>query len=126
MTDFISISNDVRHDAELWTGRVLRIGVWISASLMIGGLLFAALWPSSIIMVHSNPSLSDLFGHIVFGAFDPVTLMFAGLVFLMCTPILRVITVMVGFAIERDWRFVIVSTIVFLMLLGEILYSTSI
>jgi uncharacterized membrane protein len=57
------------------------------------------------------------------GSFDPVTLMFAGLVFLMFTPILRVITAVVGFGVERDWRFVFVSTVVLFLLAGEIVYS---
>jgi uncharacterized membrane protein len=49
--------------------------------------------------------------------------MFAGLVFLMFTPILRVITAVVGFGVERDWRFVFVSTVVLFLLAGEIVYS---
>ena len=123
MTDFISISNDVRHDAERWTGRVLRIGVWVSASLMIAGLLIAAMYPSTIVAFSSNPTLSNLVMRMLSGSFDPVTLMFAGLVFLMFTPILRVITAVVGFGMERDWRFVFVSTVVLLLLAGEIVYS---
>jgi uncharacterized membrane protein len=123
MPDFISISNDVRHDVERWTGRVLRIGVWVSASLMIAGLLIAAIYPSTIVAFSSNPTLSNLVMRMLFGSFDPVTLMFAGLVFLMFTPVLRVITAIVGFAVERDWRFVFVSSIVLLLLIGEIIYS---
>jgi uncharacterized membrane protein len=49
--------------------------------------------------------------------------MFAGLVMLMFTPVLRVITAVLGFAVEQDWRFVIVSSMVLLMLIGEIAYS---
>jgi uncharacterized membrane protein len=41
----------------------------------------------------------------------------------MFTPILRVITAVFGFAAERDWRFVIVSSVVLFMLVGEIVYS---
>jgi uncharacterized membrane protein len=123
MTDFISVSNDVRHDAERWTGRVLRIGVWISASLMIAGLLIGAFFPSTIVAFSSNPTLGSLVIRMLTGSFDPVTLMFAGLVFLMFTPILRVITAVVGFGVERDWRFVFVSSVVLLLLVGEIVYS---
>jgi uncharacterized membrane protein len=123
MTDFISISNDGRHDAERWTGRVLRMGVWVSASLMIAGLIIAAIYPSTIVAFSSNPSLGNLMMRMLSGSFDPVTLMFAGLVFLMFTPILRVITAVVGFGVERDWRFVFVSTVVLFLLAGEIVYS---
>jgi uncharacterized membrane protein len=123
MQDFISISNDVRHDAERWTSRVLQIGVWVSASLMIAGLLIAAIYPSTIVAFTTNPTLSNLVMRMLSGSFDPVTLMFAGLVFLMFTPILRVITAVVGFGVERDWRFVFFSSVVLILLAGEIVYS---
>ena len=123
MPDFISISNGVRHDAERWTSWILRIGVWVSASFMIAGLLIAAIYPSTIVAFSSNPTLGNLAMQLLSGSFDPVTLMLAGLVFLMFTPILRVITAVFGFAVERDWRFVIVACIVLLLLTGEIMYS---
>ncbi|RPI03091.1 MAG: DUF1634 domain-containing protein [Ignavibacteriae bacterium] len=116
-------SNDSPHTAERWTGVILRLGVWISASLMIAGLLVAALVPSSVVPLSANPSLSEVMNHLVSSSFDPVTLMFAGLIMLMLTPVLRVITAVFGFAREHDWRFVVVSIIVLLMLGGEILYS---
>lgn len=123
MPDINFISNDYHHATERWTSRVLRLGVWVSASLMIFGLLLATISPSSIVPLSTNPSLGMLTEHIFSDTFDPVTLMFAGLVFLMFTPILRVITAIFGFAVERDWRFVFVSSIVLLMLIGEIVYS---
>ncbi|MGD1044565.1 MAG: DUF1634 domain-containing protein [Bacteroidota bacterium] len=123
MPDIKFISNDTHHAAERWTSRILRLGVWISASLMIFGLLIATISPSSIVTLSTNPSLSNLVMRMLSGSFDPVTLMLAGLVFLMFTPILRVITAIFGFAMERDWRFVIVSSIVLLLLAGEIMYS---
>jgi uncharacterized membrane protein len=123
MKNVITVSKTIRHDAERWTSRILRLGVWVSASLMIAGLLLAALYPSSIIELSINPSLVDLAQHVVSTAFDPVTLMFSGLVMLMFTPILRVITAIFGFAVERDWRFVLVSLIVLILLVGEVTYS---
>jgi uncharacterized membrane protein len=123
MPDINFISNDSHHAAERWTSRVLRLGVWVSASLMIFGLLLATISPSLIVSLSTNPSLGNLAEHMFSDTFDPVTLMFAGLVLLMFTPILRVITAVFGFAVERDWRFVFVSSIVLLMLIGEIVYS---
>jgi uncharacterized membrane protein len=123
MTDMRTRADHPLYNPERWTSRILRMGVWVSASLMAAGLLLAAMIPSSIIAPASNPSLGDLAGRMFSGSFDPVTLMFTGLVCLMFTPILRVITAVFGFAAERDWRFVFVSLIVFLMLAGEIVYS---
>jgi uncharacterized membrane protein len=123
MTNFNPISDNAQYHTELWTARILRLGVWISASLMILGLIIASIWPSSITMLSTNPSLGDLLARLFSGSIDPVTLMFIGLVLLMFTPILRVITALFGFTVERNWRFVLVSSIVFLMLVGEIIYS---
>ena len=123
MSQFNFISTDTHYDVERWTGRVLRIGVLVSATLMIAGLLIAAIYPSTIVAFSSNPTLGNVVMRMLSGSFDPITLMFAGLVFLMLTPILRVITAVVGFGVEHDWRFVFVSSIVLLLLAGEIVYS---
>jgi uncharacterized membrane protein len=123
MTGRFSPSNEIHHIADRWTSRVLRLGVWVSASMMILGLFIAAIFPSSIVALSTNPTLGILVERMFSAKFDPVTLMFAGLVMLMFTPILRVITAVFGFAVERDWRFVMVSSIVLCMLAGEIVYS---
>ena len=123
MPDFISGSKSAQLKVERWTSRVLRLGVWISAGLMIIGLLLAALSPTSIVPLSTNPSLAVLAARLCSTSFDPVTLMFTGLVMLMFTPVLRVVTAVFGFAVERDWRFVIVASVVLLMLAGEIVYS---
>jgi uncharacterized membrane protein len=115
--------NDAHHSVERWTSRVLRLGVWVSASLMIFGLLFAAISPAPVDPLSTNPSLDMVAEHLFSSRFDPVILMFAGLLMLIFTPILRVITAVYGFAMERDWRFVVVSSVVFILLAGEIMYS---
>jgi uncharacterized membrane protein len=123
MKNHLSIPDNDRHYAERWTGFVLRIGLWASASLMILGLLISAIYPSTIAAFSSNPTLNNLLARILSGTFDPVTLMFAGLVSLMFTPILRVIAAVIAFGLEHDWRFVFVSSVVLLLLTGEIIYS---
>jgi uncharacterized membrane protein len=123
MPNVMFISNDAQHVVERKTSWVLRLGVWVSASLMIVGLLFTAIFPASIAQFSTNPSLGILAERLFSSTFDPVTLLFAGIVMLMFTPILRVVTAVYGFAMERDWRFVIVSSIVLLLLAGEIMYS---
>ena len=123
MREIEFLSNEPRELAERWTSRVLRLGVMISAGLMILGLLLAAFFPSLLGPLLTSPSLGSLAGRMVSMSFDPATLMYAGLVMLMVTPVLRVITAVFGFAFERDWRFVIVSSMVLCMLVGEIIYS---
>jgi uncharacterized membrane protein len=114
---------NTKHNVERWTALVLRFGVWLSAALMITGLAVAAILPSSTAPLSENPSLGSLALRLFSGTLDPVTMMFAGLVLLMFTPILRVITAVFGFAVERDWKFVFVSSIVLLFLASEIVYS---
>ena len=121
MPDFITISGH-RQNVDLWTSRVLRVGVWTSAVLMVSGLLLAAFQPGALGIIRTV-TLYQLAGYLVAGHLDPVILMFSGLVVLMTTPVLRVLTAIIGFAMERDRRFVLVSATVFVMLVCEITYS---
>lgn len=111
------------HTVERWTSLSLKLGVWISGGLMVIGLVSAALQSFAISLPKDNPTLGALLRNVFSGSLDPVTTMFLGLVLLMLTPFLRVITALAGFAVEKDWKFVAVSLIVFLMLIGELVYS---
>ncbi|HEY4613435.1 MAG TPA: DUF1634 domain-containing protein, partial [Bacteroidota bacterium] len=51
------------------------------------------------------------------------TLLFAGLLVLMLTPFLRVLAALFAFLAEKDWRFAGVATLVFLILVGQLIYS---
>lgn len=123
MIENSNISKRVSYKTEKWSGHVLRVGLWVSGGLMIAGLIIASLFPSNVNVITENPSLGKLFYEMFSDSLNPVVLMFAGLVLLMFTPILRVVTAIVGFAVERDWKFVFVSLIVFILLIGEIIYS---
>lgn len=109
---------------ERWTSKMLRWGVWGSSTLMILGLVMAALLPSAYQAPTANPTLWGLFSHFLANPLGPSTLMYLGLVCLMLTPIVRVFAALTGFAAERDWRFVAVSLVVFLMLIGEVIVSS--
>jgi uncharacterized membrane protein len=111
------------HIVERWTGKVLKLGVWISGGLMVIGLLAASLQSTTMTLPKDNPTLGALLSRMISGSFDPVSTMFLGLVLLMFTPFLRVLTAVVGFAAEKNWRFVAVSVAVFVLLIGELVYS---
>ncbi len=108
---------------ERWSSRVLRYGVWGSASLMIIGLILAALDSFTHPAPEQNPSLGELVHRVWNLTADPIILMYLGLVLLMFTPIIRVITAIAGFTAERDRRFAWIGAVVLLMLIGEIVYS---
>ena len=124
-TDGLTTGKDsgAHHLVERWVGRTLRFGVWTSAGLMVAGLLLAWLSAGSLRLPSENPTPGEVFRSLLAGSLDPVTLMFAGLLLLMLTPFLRVLAAAVGFAAEKDRRFVVVALVVFAMLLGELVFS---
>jgi uncharacterized membrane protein len=90
---------------------------------MVVGLSLAWYSAGSLRLPSENPSPGEVLRDLFSGSLDPVTLIFAGLLLLMLTPFLRVLTAAVGFAAEKDGRFVTVSLVVFAMLLGELIFS---
>lgn len=116
-------SSVMNHHVERWVGRVLRLGVWSSAGFMVAGLFAAWLSAGSLRLPDENPPPGEVFRNLLGGSIDPITLMFAGLLLLMLTPFLRVLTAAVGFAAENDRRFVLVALAVFVMLMGELFFS---
>lgn len=113
----------LRHIVERWVGRVLRLGVWSSAFLMIAGLLVAWLSAGTLQVPKENPTPGDVLRSLLAGSFDATTLIFGGLLILMLTPFVRVLTAAVGFAVEKDKPFVAVALVVLAMLLGELVFS---
>jgi uncharacterized membrane protein len=80
---------------DTWIGIVLRFGVIAAAVLVTcGGFLYLA-------------------GR---GSGAASFTMWAGLGVLIATPVVRVIACAIGFGLERDWTYVVVSLIVLLML----------
>ncbi len=112
-----------QHVVEHWVGIALRAGVWSSATLMIVGLVLAWFSGDTLKVPEANPHPADVFRNLLAGSLDPATLIFAGLILLMLTPFLRVLTAAIGFAAEKDRAFVLVSLVVFAMLLCELLLS---
>jgi uncharacterized membrane protein len=107
----------IEHKASL----VLRAGIWSSGLLMGFGLLLALI--SGVGGAPASTSIADIFRFALGNPLHPLTLIYAGLVLLMFTPILRVVAALIGFAVERDHRFVLVSATVLILLLCEVGYS---
>ena len=90
---------------------------------MVLGLALAWYSSASLRLPSENPHPADVLYSLLSGSLNPIMLMFAGLLFLMLTPFLRVLTAAVGFAAEKDRKFVFVALVVFAMLLGELVVS---
>ena len=108
-------------DASSW---VLRVGVLVSLAVMFIGLgaEFAAGQVSLQLM--ESESFSDNFGAMLRGvaALNGFALMEFGIMLLVLTPILRVFTAMVLFAVEeRDHLYTIVTSIVLVLTLSSLL-----
>jgi len=102
---------------------VLRIGVLVSGFVvLIGGVYYLALHGGELESHHvfrGTASIDRLVPQIVQGAIGlrPRSVIQLGLLLLIATPILRVAFSLVGFAIERDRAYVIITSIVLAVLL---------
>jgi uncharacterized membrane protein len=94
-----------------------------SAALIAGGLLgsFAVGWRGSLIGLPHVDIAIDSFGDLAEGlrAVRPQAISQLGLLVLVATPILRVATSLVAFALERDRLYVLLTTIVLAILLAS-------
>ena len=102
---------------------VLLIGVSMAAALIGAGLLgsFAVGWQGSLIgLAHADVAI-DSFGDLAEGlpALRPQAIAQLGLLVLVATPIIRVATSLVAFALERDRLYVLLTTIVLAILLAS-------
>jgi uncharacterized membrane protein len=107
----------IEHRASL----VLRAGIWLSGILMSLGLILALI--RGVGDAPTRTAIADILRFALAKPLHPLTLIYSGLLVLMFTPILRVVAALIGFAEERDRRFVLVSTTVLLLLLCEVGYT---
>ena len=105
---------------------VLLAGVSLAASLIAAGLLgsFAVGWRGSLIgLPHADVPIGS-FGDLGPGlaAVRPQAIAQLGLVTLVATPIVRVLTSLIAFALERDRLYVVLTGIVLAILLVSALF----
>jgi uncharacterized membrane protein len=110
--------------AELIISNVLRGGVVLSAAtIVIGVLIFYARYFAAGehgINVSNFPhTLADVAHGLTHG--DPLAIIVFGLLLLLATPVVRVAVSIVAFALERDWRFVAITALVFFILIVSFL-----
>jgi uncharacterized membrane protein len=111
---------------EIIIGNLLRVGVLAAATLVFaGGIAYLAAHRGDHINFHSfvlaGPSLRTVQGIVTSAAhLNSEGLMQLGLLLLIATPVARVIMAVFGFALERDWIYVVVSLIVLAVLIGSL------
>ena len=113
-------------------GWVLQGGVMLSASIILIGLIMLPFYSKGF-SVSGLLSFPQTFSQIWVGllALHPQSIITLGLLLLIATPILRVAVSIIAFALERDFRFVVITAIVLVILilsnflLGNVIGSTS-
>ena len=105
-------------DFGVWISRILRVGVFTSASIIIiGGILFAIQHPDAVFSFKSfagEPARLREVNSIISEAFQfrSRSVIQLGILILIATPVLRVIFSFFEFLIHKDWIFVIITAIV--------------
>ncbi len=111
-------------------GHLLRAGVLLAAAVVFaGGCLFLAQHHSQPVnyktfragaeQLRTVPGIVKLAGKL-----DSRGLMQLGLLLLIATPVARVAMAMVGFRLEKDWMYVVVSFIVLSVLIFSLMHAT--
>lgn len=111
------------HRAELVISNVLRGGVLLSAAIIAAGvILFYVRSAQAAGGLRDHPfphTLAAVFSGIALG--DPIAIIALGLLLLLATPVVRVAVSIFAFALERDWRYVAITTLVLGILIASFL-----
>jgi len=104
-------------------GWVLQGGVFLSAAVIVLGLLLELVQPDKF-APQKLQLFPQTFAQVWSGvlALHPQAVIALGLLLLIATPVMRVAVSVVAFAVERDRRFVVITLIVLLILLFSIFY----
>jgi uncharacterized membrane protein len=111
-------------------GNLLRIGVLVAAAVVtLGALLYLEQRHAAVTSFHTftvqDSSLSSVHGILkLAGHLDSKGLIQLGLLLLIATPVARVVFAIIGFSLERDRLYVIVSCIVLAVLVFSLLHAT--
>jgi uncharacterized membrane protein len=112
-------------DMRIWISRILRVGVLISAVLILtGGMLYLFQHPDEILSFKKFSSQPDRLRHIEIIFMEALQLrsrsvIQLGILVLLATPLLRVIFSFIEFLINKDWIYVVITGIV----IGTLCYS---
>lgn len=105
--------NDIRSTEEIIV-KLLRIGVLISATLIMIGLIMMYIKGGADYKNSDIASFGVVFKGIL--EFEPVSIIMLGLLVLIITPVLRVAISLLVFAREKDYLYVKVTAVVLFIL----------
>ncbi len=105
-------------------GWILRGGVMLSATIILIGFVLLLVHiegqPGFVMSIGTSPhSFSQVWSGLQ--VLQPQAIIATGLLLLIATPVITVTTSLVAFAIERDRRFVVITSVVLAILLASML-----
>jgi uncharacterized membrane protein len=112
-------------DMQVVLGWVLRVGVIVSVSIVfIGGVIFLERHGQTIANHQQFKGIPDFIRTlpgIIRGVIDirGQAIIQLGIILLIATPILRVIFSAIGFVLERDYLYVVISLLVLLIIFAS-------
>lgn len=112
---------------ERGVSRLLRVGVIISGSVVLAGGIYYLLRhgsePADYHRFVGQPAVDRHAGEIIHGviALRARSIIQLGMLLLIATPILRVAFALVGFALEKDSKYVVITAIVLAVLLYSLI-----
>jgi uncharacterized membrane protein len=106
---------------DVWVGNVLLIGSYAAALLLLVGLFMLLLSDqTTAARLESKPlSFSGLLSHLKDRS--PLTLLNLGILVMMLTPLLRVLTAGFSFLLEKDYKYLLIASGVLIILLANII-----
>jgi uncharacterized membrane protein len=105
--------------------KVLLAGMYVSTILFVAGVVMALIHPAFVPLtsdwVREHSGWRTVFDGLPHG--DPTALMMLGTTLLILTPVARVLVSIYAFFIDRDYKFVVVTSIVFIVMLLTVILS---
>lgn len=92
----------------------MRIGVGVSAAIMLLGFVLLLINYKDNFTGITELSITDIFKGLL--SFNPYSIMFLGILLLILTPVLRVITCVILFAKQKDKLYTGITILVLLIL----------
>ncbi len=111
------------HRATALIAGVLRWGSYLSATLLLAGLIWALLALELPLQLARVIPLRTLAAQLAAG--NPYAVMQLGILLLLLTPLLRIVTAAVSFHAERERRYTLVALVVLTIILVSVLLARS-
>jgi len=107
---------------EAFIGKILAIGTYGSACVLVFGFVLSLLFPNQPdIQVKQLLSFSFYLNQLL--GLQAQAIIYTGLFLLILTPVLRVIVSIWSFAKEKDWLYVGITVVVLIVLLSSFVYG---